>query len=208
MSKEGQINETPAQAEMLSIAKFKAQHFRQTTLPAVRQMGAQMLAANEQGSFERTHAAGAAQTDTAAAFGGANEALTKQAAASGTQGSARSKLDTASLGDAQAASAGFATVAADQSQADKYVSGLGALTQIGQGQEATALGGMAQSAQLGGQQAAQDAELALQDKIGKAGLVGQAVGTGIGLWGGGGAAANTDDYRGSELPYSLRGGKG
>lgn len=208
-AEEGQIQETPQQAEMLRIAVFKAQRAQQRTLPAVRRLAQQIESANAPGSFERTHAAGAAQTDVAAAFGGAEQVARERAADTGTLGSGRNKLDMVQMGADKATTAGMATVAADQSQDDKYLSGIGALTAIGAGKEATALNGMSQSAGLSGQQAAAAAQASLDRSMGNANLAGQVVGTGLGMWQSGAftPAPNTDDYRGTTLPNSLRGGQ-
>lgn len=204
----GQIKETPEQAEMLRIAVFKAQRTQQKVMPAIRRLGQQITSANEAGSFERTHAGGAAQTDVAAAFGGAQQVARERAADTGTLGSGRSKLDVVQTGADKATAAGMATVAADQAQDDKYVSGLGALTAIGTGKEATALNGMQQSAGLSGQQAAAAAQRSLDRNMGDANLAGQVLGTGLGMWQSGAfaQAPNTVDYRGTTLPNSLRAG--
>ena len=207
-SNEGQVGETPQQRDMLRMAVFRAQRAQQVELPAIRQMGQQIKAANEPNSFERQHAAGAAQTDTAAAFTQAGQQARVNEARAGNTGTGRAALDTVKMGADQATATGMGTVAAGQGQEDKYVGGLQAMTAVGQGQQATATQGASTAANLSGQNAAAAAQRSLADSIGNAGLAAQAVGTGLALANSSGGQAPVYDYnyRGTELPASLRGG--
>lgn len=207
---EGQVGETAQQRELLKMAQFRSQRAMQVELPAIRQMGQQIVAAHQPGSFEREHAAGAAQTEAAAAFTQAGEQARANAARTGTLGTGKAALDIVQRGADQATATGMGTVAAGQGQEDKYVAGLQALTAAGQGQQATANQGATTAAQLSGQNEAAAAQRSLSESIGNAGLAAQLVGTGLALsQGSGGETPVYDyDYRGTTLPNQLRGGGG
>lgn len=206
-SKEGQVEQTPLQAEMLKQAQWQAQRYQQHELPAIKQYGAQIQAAHKAGSFERERAQGAVTADTAGAFGAAGQQADQVAAARGQYGSAAHKLGVVDMAADQATAAGGGAVRADQAAEDQYVNGLGRMISIGRGQQATAANGMQVAADISGREAADAAQRSLQNSIGTAGLIGQGLGTAAAMYGGGGAAPNTEDYRGTELPRSLRGGR-
>lgn len=204
---EDQVGETPQQRDMLRMAIFRAQRAQQVELPAIRQMGQQITAAHAPNSFEQQHAAGAAQTDNAAAFAQAGQQARDAAARTGTIGTGRAALDTVKMGADQATATGMGTVAAGQGQEDKYVGGLQAMTAIGQGQQAAAEQGAATTASLSGQNAAAAAQRSLADSIGNAGLAAQAVGTGLALANSMPEPVYDYNYRGTTLPNELRGGR-
>lgn len=202
----GQIQETPAQREMLKMAVFKAQRAQQYLSPAIRRIGQQVTAANEEGSFERERAMGGAQTDVAAAFAPVQQAVRDRSADTGTLGSARGRLAAVQTAADKATASAMGTVAADQRVNDQYVSGLGTLTSIGAGQQAVAEQGMQTQADVSAQQARTAAQASLDRRLGNAELAGQAIGTGVGLW----SAPQQPydyDYRGTTLPNELRGGR-
>lgn len=207
-SKEGTVGPTPQQMELLKIAQFKAQRFQQKELPAIKQLGQQITAAHEPGSFERTRSLGQASSETAAAFGQAEQQADQVAAQRGQIGSAKHKLDAVEMGADAATATGLGAVAADQGAEDQYASGLGRMIGIGRGQQGAAVTSATTAADISGQEAAAAAQRSLQSSIGTAGLVGQGLGTAGALWlGSSGTAPNTDDYRGTVLPNSLRGGR-
>ena len=100
-------------------------------------------------------------------------------------GSARQKLGLAGLGDKEATSAGFGATQADQAVNDAYVSGEKAIAALGRGEKADTINALGRSAALSGQQAQADADAALNEQAGYAGLAGKMLGTGAGLWLGG-----------------------
>lgn len=207
-SKDGQVGTTPQQVELLKIAQFQAQRFQQKELPAIKEFGQQITAAHEPGSFERTRSLGQASGETSAAFGQAEQQADQVAAQRGQLGSAKHKLDAVDMGADAASATGLGAVAANQGAEDQYVSGLGRMAGIGRGQQSAAVNGAATAADISGQQAADAAQRSLQSSIGTAGLVGQGIGTAGAMWlGSGGTAPNTEDYRGTVLPNSLRGGR-
>lgn len=207
-SEDGTVGTTPQQQELLKIAQFQAQRYTQTELPAIKAFGEQIKSAHAPGSFERTRSLGQASSETAAAFGEAERQADQVAASRGQLGSARHKLDAVDMGADAAAATGMGAVAANQEAEDKYVTGLGRMVAIGRGKEAAAVDSTATAADISGRQAADAAQRSLQSSIGTAGLIGQGLGTAGALWmGSSGTAPNTDDYRGTELPSSLRGGR-
>ncbi len=207
-SNDGTVGQTPQQQELLKIAQFQAQRFRQRELPALKAFAGQVTAAHEPGSFERTRSLGQASAENAAAFGQAGQQADAVAAGRGELGSAAHKLGAVDMGADAATSAGFGAVAADQNAEDQYVSGLGRVIAAGRGQQATAIDSASTAADISGQQARDAAQRSLQSSIGTAGLVGQGLGTAAALWSGSnGVQPNTEDYRGTTLPNSLRGGR-
>lgn len=207
-SKDGTVGQTPQQAELLKIAQFQAQRYQQTELPAIKQFGEQIKAAHAPGSFERQRSLGQSSSETAAAFGQAEQQADQVAAGRGQIGSSAHKLGAVDMGADAATATGFGAVAANQGAEDQYVSGLGRMVGIGRGQQAVATNSATTAADISGQQAADAAQRSLQSSIGTAGLVGQGLGTAGALWlGSSGTAPNTEDYRGTTLPNSLRGGR-
>lgn len=207
-SKDGTVGTTPQQQELLKIAQFQAQRFQQRELPAIKTFAKQVTAAHEPGSFERNRSLGQASAETAAAFGQAEKQADAAAASRGGLGSAAHKLGAVEMGADAATATGLGAVAADQSAEDQYVSGLGRVVAAGRGQQATAVNSASTAADISGQQAQDAAQRSLQNSIGTAGLVGQGIGTAAALWSGSnGVAPNTEDYRGTTLPNSLRGGR-
>lgn len=205
--KDGSVGTTPQQAELLKIAQFQAQRYQQTELPAIKQFGEQIKAAHAPGSFERNRSLGQASSETAQAFGQAEQQADRAAASRGQLGSSAHKLGAVDMGADAAAATGLGAVAANQTAEDTYVSGLGRMVGIGRGKESAAVSSTATAADISGRQAADAAQRSLQSSIGTAGLVGQGLGTAGALWlGSSGTAPNTEDYRGTELPYQLRGG--
>lgn len=209
-SKQGDVGQTPQQAELLKIAQFQSNRFQQTELPAIKQFGQQITSAHAPGSFERTRSLAGVAGDTAAAFGQARQQANQVAASRGELGSGRNKLGLVDMGADQATTAGFGAVSANQGAEDRYASGLGRMASIGRGQQATAINSIQSQADISGRQAADAAQRSLQSSIGTAGLIGQGLGTAAGMWAGSsapGVDSNTEDFRGTQLPYSLRGGR-
>lgn len=207
-SKDGTVGATPQQQELLKIAQFQAQRYLQKELPAIKQFGEQIKSAHEPGSFERQRSLGQSSSETAAAFGQAEQQADQVAAGRGQLGSSAHKLGAVDMAADAAATTGLGAVAADQGAEDAYVTGLGRMVGIGRGKEQAAVSSTANAADISGRQAAEAAQRSLQSSIGTAGLVGQGIGTAGALWlGSSGTAANTDDYRGTTLPDSLRGGR-
>ena len=214
-------SQTPQQRAQAEIAVQQLQDFKQRWQPVQQQLADTIVKAGGRTSFQRQQAQGMAATDTAAQFGGAQEQLREQTEAAGMGGSAKQKLAIAGMGDDSAISTGMGIANADQRIDDAYVQGLGQIMALGRGEKAGAVQGMSQMARMSGQQAASDAQMALQRQAGNAQVAGTALGMGLsGAFGSqptsytqpgvGGAFANpsgsTYDYRGTTLPNQLRGG--
>lgn len=194
----GQVQETAKQRAFADVARARLQDFNTRWAPVLQNFAKGVVSANEAGSFQRKRAAGMVTTDNDVAYAKAGEGLTDVAAQTGTLGSARQKLAITGMGADQAVSTGLGTVAADQAGDNAYVSGLGAATALGRGEKATAVNGLAQSADMSGRQAQADADASLQSAIGNTSLASRIIGTGIGLstGGGGGGVNGTNDLPG------------
>lgn len=183
MSKpDNSIQETPAQKAQYEIATAQLKDWRQRYLPVLKTYAAQTERAGLADSQERRHATAMTGTDTSAKFGQANDAALAQSTASGTLGSSRQKLGLTGMGDDQATSTGFGSVAADQAVDDSTVQGLKAVTSIARGEKADTMDAIGRNAAISGAQAANDAEMSLQNRIGNASLAGKIIGGAGGLW--------------------------
>ena len=180
--KSGEIKETAQQKALADIGMQQVQDFKQRWAPKIKQLSEGVVAAGAPGSFERRRAAAMGLTDTAARFAGANEKLDKSAAQAGVLGSSKNKLAITGMGGDQATSAAHSAVAADQSADNNYVAGLQRVTALARGEKANALNGLAQSAASSGRQAAADAEISLQNRIGEAAFAGKLIGGAAGLY--------------------------
>lgn len=175
-----QVQETAAQKALAQHAQLVMNDYTARWLPVQQNLGAQIEAMGKPGSWQHTEAAGKASTDTAIQFNGAQGALQKSLSNNGAApGSGRADLATAGLGFDAAKSTGLGEMISNQQIQDAYTKGLGALTQIGQGQAATVSNSMENQAASSGYQAQADAKAALEDQMG----IGGAVGTGLGLVG-------------------------
>lgn len=189
--KQSGVKQTAQQRAQAEVAVQQLQDFKQRWQPVQKQLAETIIRQGERGSFQREQARGMAATDTAAQFGQAQQQVRERTEAAGLGGSTRQKLGIAGLGDDQAISAGMGIENADQRIDDAYVQGLGQLMALGRGEKATAVQGIGQMARMSGQQAASDANMALQRRAGEAQLAGQALGIGMsGALGQSGAAPN------------------
>jgi len=171
------VQETAAQKALAQHAKLVMDDYTARWLPVQQNLASQIESEGKPGSWQRTEAAGKASTDTAIQFSGAQGALQKSLANNGAApGSGRSDLATAGLGFDAAKSSGMGQMISDQQITDAYTRGLGALTQIGQGQAVSVSNAMENQAATSGMQAQADAKAALEDQMGIGGAVGTAAG--------------------------------
>lgn len=178
--KDDKVKETPQQKALAEVAMAQMADYKQRWLPVQRKLAESIRADGAPGSSARTQAAGRASTETAVRFGEARGGLEGALTDSGAgPNSSKFKLATAGLGDDEATSRGLGFVAADQAIDDAYLQGLGALTALGRGEKAQAMGGMQRVADMSGRQAAADAEMSAQKRAGNAQMVGQVAGFGL-----------------------------
>lgn len=171
------VQETSAQKALAQHAKLVMDDYTARWLPVQKNLAAQIEASGKPDSWQRTEASGKASTDTAIQFSGAQGALQKSLSNSGAApGSGRAAAATTGLGFDAAKSSGLGQVVSDQQIDDAYTKGLGALTQIGQGQAATVSNSMENQAANSGLQAEADAKAALESQMGIGGAVGTAAG--------------------------------
>lgn len=178
----GKTEETSQQRAEVDIAQKQVADWKQRWQPRLKQFAADTTAAGAADSQTRRHATALAGTDASAAFAGADRKALNIASNTGTVGSAKQKLGIVGMGNDEATSTGFGSVAADQSVDDSTVQGLNAVTHLAQGQKADTINAIGRTAALSGQQAQTDAEASLQSQAGYAGLAGKLVGTSAGLY--------------------------
>lgn len=172
----GQVQETARERALSDYAVQQLQDYNQRWLPVQKNLAAQVEAMGQPDSAARRLATGRAATDTGIKFAGAQQKLQSSMADNVGLGSSRAKLGVAGLGDDEARSKGLGMTAADQQITDSYVKSLTALTAIGRGEKSTVANGLAQQAQSSARQAQADAEAALTERMGTAGVIGQAGG--------------------------------
>jgi len=185
MGKAKEQQETEQERALAHVARQQMANFEAKWRPQQERLAKQVVQAGAPGSFERRRAETMAKADTGAAFAGARQKLTTGAAAAGKFGSSAHKLGLSGMGNDQAVSSGASTVAADQAIDSQQVAGLNAITALGRGEKATAIGGMGQAAQMGAAQARADAQRSLASQMGNAQLAGTAAGVAAGLYEGG-----------------------
>lgn len=187
--------ETPQQRAMVQLALNKVQDYKQRWLPLQKNLASHIAGMIKPGSSASKAARGAASTSTEAEFADARTGLETTLAQRGGLGSSKAKLAIAGMGEDQATAQGLGLTGADQQVEDAYVSGLSTIMALGQGQQAGAVQGLTRQAAMSGRQAAEDAALSLDRRMGNAQLVGQLAGTGFGLMKPGGAGiSGTNDF--------------
>lgn len=181
MSKGGnQVQETPAQLALAQYAQDQMADYKARWLPVQQRLAAQIQNIGKPGSAERRAATGRASTDTAIQFTQAAGALEKALAKTGVGvGSSRGKLAIAGLSTDEARSRGLGMTVAEQQVEDAYTKGLTALMQQGRGEKATVTGSLGSQAEMSARQARSDAAMALEERVGYAGLAGTAAGYGL-----------------------------
>lgn len=174
------VKETPQQAAMVQRAQQQLADYKQRWLPVQQKMAAQIQEMGEEDSGARMRAKGRAATETAARFSQAQGAVEKSLTNSGRgPGSAAFNLGVTGMAQDAATSKGSGMMAADQAIDDAYVKGLGALTQLGRGEKATAMQGESQLAAMSGRQAMADAQMAAADRAATGQIIGYGMGAGL-----------------------------
>lgn len=168
---------SPNEIALAEVATAKLADYKKRWAPLMSKLREDVRSAGALDSFERQRAAGKSATDNAVQFGDATTQLQNTLASTG-QGS-KIKGAITGIGKDQATSRGLGFVASDQAIDDAWTEGMGRLVTMGQGESAGALEGFGQLAQRGAAQASQDAQLALQRRMGNAQLGAQAVGFGL-----------------------------
>lgn len=177
--KKQQVQETPQQKALVELAQKQVADYHQRWLPLQRNLAQSITSMGAPDSFQRRQAIGLTEAENTARFSGAQEKLQTQLGQSGQLGSSRGKLAISGLGEDQATATGLGTTHADQQIDDAYIAGLGTLAKLGQGQKAEAVGGMTDLASMSSRRAADDAQAALQQRMGTAQVLGQVAGIGL-----------------------------
>ncbi len=181
MAKAEKAGETPQEIALAEISMARLQDYRKRWAPLVTKLRDQVRADGAQGSQARRLAAGKATTDNEVRFSQAGDKLEAALTGSGAApSSGKFKTAVTGLNTDQAAARGMSMVASDEAISDAYVQGLGRIAAMGRGQSSQAVEGLGAVARRSAQQAQQDAEIALAQRAGRAQLVGQVAGFGLG----------------------------
>lgn len=202
------VKETPAQRALAEHASNLMADYRQRWAPVQQRMIEATQRMGLEGSAARTAAAGRAAADVEGSFGQAEQKLASGLAASGTNvGSSKGKLAMGGLSLDKAAAKGQNISISDQAITNAYMQGLSSLAAMGRGERAQVNTGLADQAGMSARQAAQDADISLQNRMGYAQLGGQAVGLGFSaaMKPNGTVSTPTGINGGAYMPDSLRG---
>lgn len=176
MSKGGsEIKETAQQRAMADFAVNQLQDYTKRWLPLQKRLAAQTMESGAAGSAARKSAAGRSNVDTQIAFAGAGEGLEKKLAGTGRNlGAAMT-----GMADNAATSRGMGQVTANQSVDDAYTETLAALAATGRGERAAVGDSLSRQAGMSGQQAAVDAQTALDKETAIGQVAGDLAGFGL-----------------------------
>lgn len=199
----GGVQETAAQKALAVNAQRQMDDYKTRWLPVQQRLAQQIQDEGKPGSWQRTEAVGRASTDSEMQFsqarGALEHALTNRGAA---PGSGRFNLGVSGLAADESKSSGLGQMISDQQITDAYTKGLGALTQIGQGENAQVASGLENQARDSSLQAEADAQAALANQMAVGGAVGTAIGMGSQQLAGGappsvGSGSNPNGYNGT-----------
>ena len=192
-----QVEETPAQRAQAEYATNLMKDYQQRWMPLQKNLISVVQRQGAPDSAARRMAGGMAGADTEAAFGKAGGALDRQLASTGAlPGSSKANLAITGLSNDAATSKAMGTTVADQRVTDAYMQGLGQIMALGRGQKAQVSSGMNHIADMSAAQARQDANTALQDRMGYAQMGAQAVGMGLQQ----SMKPNTPGFSGTQAP--------
>lgn len=176
MSKGGsEVKETSQQRAMTEFAVNQLQDYTKRWLPLQKRLAAQTMESGAAGSAARKSAAGRSNVDTQIAFAEAEGALEKRLAGTGRNPAAAMT----GMSDNKATSRGMGRVAADQSVDDAYTETLAALAATGRGERAAVGDSLSRQAGMSGQQAAVDAQTALDKETAIGQVAGDLAGFGL-----------------------------
>lgn len=172
--------ETPAQRAMAEYANNLMVDYQKRWAPVQQRMIETTRTMGLEGSSTREAAAGRAGADVEARFGQAEQKLQAGLAATGAGvGSSKGKLALGGLSLDKAAAKGQNISVSDQAITNAYMQGLSSIAAMGRGERQQVSTGLVDQANMSARQAAQDADISLQNRMGNAQLAGQAVGLGF-----------------------------
>lgn len=171
------VEPTAEEKALAEIATQRLERYKESFVPAEDEFIASVQSIGE-GDAEL--AAGTATAGTQQAFSQAQGEIAQSQTQSGAApGSGRFNESVSAAGDDAAASRGQAVSAARRGTTDRRLSGLEAVTSIGQGQDAEALGTLSDVAREANRESIQDAQISANNRATNA----QAFGTAVGLGG-------------------------
>lgn len=202
------VQETPAQRALAEHANNLMADYQKRWAPVQQRMIETTQTMGLEGSSVREAAAGRAGADVEARFGQAGQKLQAGLNATGAGvGSSKAKLAMGGLSLDKAAAKGQNISISDQAVTSAYMQGLSSIAAMGRGERAQVNTGLADQANMSARQAAQDADISLQNRMGNAQLAGQAVGLGFSqaMKPNGTTSTPAGINGGSYLPNGLRG---
>ena len=174
------VQETPAQQALAEHANNLMADYQKRWAPVQQRMIETTQTMGREGSSAREAAAGRAGADVEARFGQAGQKLQAGLNTTGAGvGSSKAKLAMGGLSLDKAAAKGQNISLSDQAITGAYMQGLSSIAAMGRGERAQVNAGLADQANMSARQAAQDADISLQNRMGNAQLAGQAVGLGF-----------------------------
>lgn len=180
-SNKGTVPETAAEKAVSDLAMNRFRDYKQRWAPMQLRLAETIKSMGKEGSFERERLKSAQAADATVAFDKAGDQVAQRDTAAGiNRNSSAAKLRQQGLRTDRAASVGIGGAISDQMIDDAYIGGLDALMRMGRGQEAGAVRGMGQSAQIAAGIAQNDAALAADQRAGNFEAAGTAIGIGAG----------------------------
>lgn len=168
---------SPQELALAEVATARLADYKKRWAPLQAKLREDVRSAGAQGSAERRQAAGKVATDTAVGFGDATTKLTEGLGGSGRGSKIKSAIT--GLSNDEATSKGLGWASADQMIDDAWAEGMGRIVSMGQGQASDSVEGFGSLARRGAAQAGQDANLALQRRMGNAQMGAQLAGFGL-----------------------------
>jgi len=202
------VKETPAQQALAQHANNLMSDYQMRWAPVQQRM---IEVTNKMGAPDsgvREAAAGRAGADVEAQFGQAGQKLAAGLSSTGAGvGSSKGKLAMGGLSLDKAAAKGQNIAISDQAVTHAYMQGLSSIAAMGRGERAQVDTGLADQAGMSARQAAVDADISLQNRMGNAQVAGQAAGLGYSAAKkpSGGEQPPAGINGGTYLPNSMRG---
>lgn len=175
------IEQTQGERTNAEIGNAMMARWQEKWAPLLKTFDKNVLQMAKPGSQARIDQTAQAGADASVAYAGAQDKLQDVEAQRGALGSSRQKLGIVGLSDDLATKTTFDRVRADQAVDDAAIAGTQAIAGAGRSGASSAVQGLQRSAEMESRRAFQDADMALQNRIGDTMLAAKVIGTGIGL---------------------------
>lgn len=174
-----QVQETPQQRALVELATAQVADYKSRWLLVQKRLAEQITTDGAEGSSARQRAKAVAGLETGVRFTQARDKMETALGQTGQLGSSKGKLSMVGLATDKATAQGLGTTQAEQDIDSAYTAGLASLMALGRGEKATAVQGLARSADMSARRAAADADASLSARMGDAQLGGQVAGLGL-----------------------------